>query len=56
LATSNGLWRLSALNAAAEITKLQANNFTAVLEHKRAIVAATFDDGIFIMDKKNPGN
>ncbi len=55
LATNNGLWRLSALNnSASEITKLETNNFTAVLLHEDKIIAATFDDGIFIIDSKRP--
>ncbi len=57
LATNNGLWKLSELNeAAVEITKLEANNFTAVLLHKDKILAATFDDGVFIMDRENPND
>ncbi len=55
LGTNNGLWRLSALNnAAKEISKLETENFTAVLLHKDKVLAATFDDGILIIDRKKP--
>ncbi len=55
LATDKGLWKLSALSSAAsEMTKLEANNFTAVLQHNDKIVAATFDDGVFVMNADNP--
>ena len=55
LATDKGLWKLSALqDTATEIVKLEANNFTSVLFHEDKILAATFDDGVFIMDNQNP--
>ncbi len=57
LATDNGLWKCNALNATAgEISKLESNNFTAVLQHNNKIIAATFDDGVFVMDQENPKN
>lgn len=55
LATNKGLWKLSELKASvSEPTKLESNNFTSVLLHNDKILAATFDDGVFIMDSKNP--
>ncbi len=57
LATNNGLWRLSELNSSAlEMTKLEIYNFSAVLLQKGKIIAATFDDGIFVLDSKNPAD
>lgn len=54
IATNTGLWRLSDLNAsAAEVTKWESNDFTSVLAHGNRIFAATFDDGVFILDTKN---
>jgi ligand-binding sensor domain-containing protein len=55
LATNKGLWKLSELKASVtELTKLESNNFTSVLLHNDKILAATFDDGVFIMDSENP--
>lgn len=55
LATDNGLWKLSDLKASAtELTKLESNNFASVLLHGNRILAATFDDGVFILDVENP--
>lgn len=55
LATNNGLWRLKAISDGVnEMTKFETNNFTSVLFHKDKIIAATYDDGIFIIDRKDP--
>ncbi len=55
LGTNNGLWRLSALSTTAtEIRRMATENFTAVIEHQGQILAATFDDGVHIIDSKNP--
>ena len=54
LASNNALWKLSELGEKATVLeKLEKNNFTAVLLHKDKIIAATFDDGVFVMDAKN---
>ncbi len=54
LATNKNLWKLSELHdEASQIHKIETNNFTAVLQHKDKILAATFDDGIFVIDTKN---
>lgn len=60
LGTDKALWRLSDLNASAsegiklESKKLESNNFTSILAHKDKIIAATFDDGVLILDVGNP--
>lgn len=55
LATNKGLWKLSELNnTSVEKTKIEVNDFTSVLSHNNKILAATFDDGIFILDRENP--
>ena len=47
LATNNGLWKLNALHKlATKKTKLEVNNFTAIVDHNHKIFAATFNDGI----------
>ncbi|MGO4919560.1 ligand-binding sensor domain-containing protein [Maribacter spongiicola] len=57
LATNNGLWKLKALsNSASEKTKIEVNNFKTVIQHNNKILAATFDDGVFIMDSENTDN
>jgi len=54
LATNNGLWKLNELSeSATEKTKIEVNNFKSVIQHNNQILAATFDDGIFIMDREN---
>ncbi|APQ16133.1 ligand-binding sensor domain-containing protein [Maribacter hydrothermalis] len=54
LATNNGLWKLNALSeSATEKIKVEANNFKSVIQHNNKILAATFDDGVFIMVKEN---
>jgi ligand-binding sensor domain-containing protein len=54
LASNSGLWKLSELSeASAEKTKLEANNFTSVVFHANVIFAATFNDGIRVIDTKN---
>ena len=54
LATNMGLWKLDKLsNSASEIIKLETNNFTSVLFHNQKIIAATFNDGILVIDFKN---
>lgn len=55
LATNNGLWRLKAISDGVnEMTKFETNNFTSVLFHKDKIIAATYDDGVFVFDSKDP--
>ncbi|WP_282075642.1 sensor histidine kinase [Maribacter aquivivus] len=57
LATNNGLWKLNALsNSASEKTKVEVNNFKTVIQHNKKILAATFDDGVFVMDSENTDN
>ncbi|WP_324026193.1 two-component regulator propeller domain-containing protein [Maribacter sp. BPC-D8] len=57
LATNNGLWKLNELSeSAAEKTKVEVNNFKSVIQHNNKILAATFDDGVFIMDSENTDN
>lgn len=54
LATNNGLWRLSELNdTVSDINKIESNNFKSVLFHNNKILAATYNDGVFILDSKN---
>ncbi|SEK29507.1 Two component regulator propeller [Maribacter orientalis] len=54
LATNNALWKLNELSGSAtEKTKVEVNNFKSVLAHNNKILAATFDDGVFIMDQEN---
>ena len=54
LATNKALWKLNDLNdAAAEITKVEVNNFKSVISHNNKIIAATFDDGVFIINQDN---
>ncbi|WP_339627743.1 two-component regulator propeller domain-containing protein [uncultured Maribacter sp.] len=54
LATDNGLWKLNKLSdSATEKTKLEVNNFKSVIAHQNKILAATFDDGVFIIDQEN---
>lgn len=50
LATDNGLWKLSELNSTADTLKLETNNFTSLVFHGEVIFAATFDDGIRVID------
>lgn len=51
LATNNGLWKLNVLsNTATEKTKLEANNFTALVSYSDKLFAATFNDGIRVLD------
>lgn len=57
LATNNGLWKLNELcDSATEKTQLEVNNFKSVIAHQNKILAATFDDGIFIIDKDTNDN
>ena len=57
LATNNALWKLNELSeSATEKTKIEVNNFKSVLLHNNKILAATFDDGVFIMDADNTDN
>jgi ligand-binding sensor domain-containing protein len=54
LATNNGLWKLTELSSTSiEKTKLETNNFTAIIFHADVIFAATFNDGIRVIDTKN---
>ncbi|WP_164674110.1 sensor histidine kinase [Maribacter litoralis] len=54
LATNNGLWKLNELrDSATEKTKLEVNNFKSVIAHQNKILAATFDDGVFIINQDN---
>lgn len=53
VATNNGLWKLSELGSSAiEKTKLETNNFKSVVFHDHKIFAATFNDGILVLDTK----
>ncbi|WP_424000997.1 ligand-binding sensor domain-containing protein [Maribacter sp. IgM3_T14_3] len=57
IATNNGLWKLKALSgSASEKRKVEVNNFKSVIQHNSKILAATFDDGVFIMDSENTDN
>ncbi|CAG2533733.1 Two component regulator propeller [Maribacter dokdonensis] len=57
LATNNALWKLKELgNNATEIIKVEKNNFKSVIAHNNHIIAATFDDGVFIIDKATTDN
>ena len=52
LATNNALWKLNELSGSAtEKTKVEVNNFKSVIAHNNKILAATFDDGVFIMSQ-----
>lgn len=54
LATNNGLWKLNELSdSVTEKTKLEVNNFKSVIAHQNKILAATFDDGVFIINQDN---
>lgn len=53
VATNNGLWKLSELSSSViEKTKLETNNFKSVVFHDHKIFAATFNDGILVLDTK----
>ncbi|SIR21895.1 sensor histidine kinase [Maribacter ulvicola] len=57
LATNEGLWKLSELNhTATDIIKIEENNFKSVVYHNNKIIAATFDDGVFVMDVDSLAN
>ncbi|TVZ14773.1 LytS/YehU family sensor histidine kinase/ligand-binding sensor domain-containing protein [Maribacter sp. MAR_2009_72] len=57
LATNNALWKLKELgNNATEFIKAEKNNFKSVIAHNNQIIAATFDDGVFIIDKATTDN
>lgn len=57
LATNKALWKLKELgNNATEIIKVEKNNFKSVIAHNNHIIAATFDDGVFIIDKATTDN
>ena len=54
LATNKALWKLNELSdSATKKTKVEVNNFKSVISHDNKILAATFDDGVFIMDQAN---
>ncbi|SNR40516.1 Two component regulator propeller [Maribacter sedimenticola] len=57
LATNKALWKLKELsNNTTEIIKIEKNNFKSVIAHNNHIIAATFDDGVFIIDKATTNN
>ncbi len=54
IATNKGLWKVSALKTSANyIQKIEENNFTSLITYKDKIFAATFNDGVFIINTKN---
>ncbi|WP_437372720.1 ligand-binding sensor domain-containing protein [Maribacter litoralis] len=54
LATNKALWKLNELNdAATRIKKVEVNNFKSIISHNNKIIAATFDDGVFIINQDN---
>ncbi|WP_405382920.1 histidine kinase [Maribacter sp. LLG6340-A2] len=54
LATNKALWKLNELNdAATKVKKVEVNNFKSVISHNNKIIAATFDDGVFIINQNN---
>lgn len=53
VATNTGLWKLGGLSQSANITQWEHNNFTSVIVHGPHILAATFDDGIFVIERNN---
>lgn len=54
LATNNGLWKLAELGAStSEKLKLESNNFSSLVFYGDKIFAATFNDGIRVIDAKN---
>ncbi|WP_340157522.1 two-component regulator propeller domain-containing protein [uncultured Maribacter sp.] len=57
LATNKALWKLKELgDNTTEIIKVEKNNFKSVIAHNNHIIAATFDDGVFIIDKATTDN
>lgn len=57
LATNTGLWKLNLLSkSAAEKTKLETNNFTSLVSYANKLFAATFNDGIRVLDSNLPDN
>lgn len=57
LASNKALWKLKELgNNTTEIIKVEKNNFKSVIAHNNHIIAATFDDGVFIIDKATTDN
>ncbi|WP_286813661.1 MULTISPECIES: sensor histidine kinase [unclassified Maribacter] len=57
LATNKALWKLKELgDNTTEIIKVEKNNFKSVIAHDNHIIAATFDDGVFIIDKATTDN
>ncbi|MFK7813112.1 MAG: two-component regulator propeller domain-containing protein, partial [Maribacter sp.] len=57
VATNNGLWKLKELDSSATgKTKLETDNFTSIIYHDEKIFAATFNDGIRVIDAKNHDN
>lgn len=55
LATNNGLWKLTELNnSASSISKLETNNFISLVFHEDTVFAATFNDGILVLDANAP--
>ncbi|MFD0799195.1 two-component regulator propeller domain-containing protein [Maribacter chungangensis] len=56
LATYNGLWKLSDLTSTADSSKLETNNFTSLVFYGDVIFAATFDDGIRVIDVADQDN
>jgi len=54
IATNKALWKLSSLKASAhEIQKIEDNNFTSLIHYNDKIFAATFNDGILVLNTKN---
>lgn len=50
IATSKGLWKTSSLKTKTAIEKIATNNFKAIVYHENKIFAATFNEGILIVD------
>ncbi len=53
IATNKALWKLSELKASASIKKIETNNFTSLVSYNNTLFAATFNDGILIIDTQN---
>ncbi len=57
LATNTGLWKLNLLSkSATEKTKLETNNFTSLVSYANKLFAATFNDGIRVLDSNLSDN